>query len=299
MQPKTLLLTTAAALIATACATVGTPSLQAYRDYTPFLNYGNDPKVSDDAHFTNTYQYWKDNAHIDPKRADDLHEFWTVNWKYMDPPFNDTLHGGHEAQDRGEALFRQLDTGGEFSRCLGATDGGLKGLRLQYPRFDGESGRVIGLEAKIESCARKQGMTLENGSYDNSAVSVYIASFSNGMPIHIDVSRGPLKTSFENGEKLFHMKAGWTNFSCASCHVSLVGKKLRGQTPTTMYGDAAHWPTWRSKDELQSLHVRFTECNRNAGVQPLKIGSQEYTDLEVFLTALSNGYPVVAPSMRN
>jgi sulfur-oxidizing protein SoxA len=119
------------------------------------------------------------------------------------------------------------------------------------------------------------------------------------MPMNLDVSQGPLKQSFENGKKLFHMKAGWTNFSCATCHVSNVGKNLRGQTPTTHYGDAAHWPVWRSKDELQSLHIRFTECNRNAGVQPLKVGSQEYTDLEVFMTALSNGYPVVNPSTRD
>jgi sulfur-oxidizing protein SoxA len=50
---------------------------------------------------------------------------------------------------------------------------------------------------------------------------------------------------------------------------------------------------------VQSLHVRFTECNRNAGVQPLKIGSKEYTDIEVFMTALSNGYPVAMPSTRD
>jgi sulfur-oxidizing protein SoxA len=45
--------------------------------------------------------------------------------------------------------------------------------------------------------------------------------------------------------------------------------------------------------------VRFTECNRNGGTQPLKIGSPEYNDLEVFMTALSNGYPVASPSQRD
>jgi sulfur-oxidizing protein SoxA len=270
-----------------------------YREYTPYLNYGKNPKVSDDARHTNTYQYWKDNAKIDPARANSLTEFWTVNWKYREAPYDTSLHGGHEAQERGEELYKQLNAKGEFAACLGAKKGDLKGLRLTYPRFDKEAGRVVGLEAKIEACAAKQGMKLENGSYDNTAVSVYVTAFSSGMPIKIDVSKGPLKESFENGKKLFHTKAGWTNFSCATCHVSLVGKNLRGQTPTTHYGDASHWPVYRTKDELQSLHVRFTECNRNSGVQPLKIGSQEYTDLEVFLTALSNGYPVTQPSQRD
>ena len=282
-------------------ATLALPAVadKPYRDMTDYLDYGKRPKASDDAKHTNTYQYWKDNAKIDPARANHLVDFWTVNWKYRDAPYNDTLHGGHEAQDRGEALFKQLNANGDFAKCMGAKNNNLKGLRMNYPQFNKEMGRVIGMEAMIEHCAGKQGMKLENGSYDNTSVSMYITGFSNGMPMKLDVSKGPLKDSFEHGKELFHMKAGWTNFSCATCHVSNVGKNLRGQTPTTHYGDAAHWPVWRSKDELQSLHIRFTECNRNAGVQPLKVGSQEYTDIEVFMTALSNGYPVVSPATRD
>jgi sulfur-oxidizing protein SoxA len=278
---------------------LGAHAEEVYRDMTPYIDYGSNPQASDDARHTNTYQHWKDNAKIDPERANSATEFWTVNWKYKDAPFNDTLHGGHDAQDRGEELYTQLNAKGQFAACLGAKKGELKGLRLQYPQYRADMKRVVGLEAMIERCADKQGTKLANGSYDNSAVSIYITAFSNGMPLKIDVSKGPLKQSFENGKRLFHTKAGWTNFSCATCHVSVVGKNLRGQTPTTHYGDVAHWPTWRTKDELQSLHVRFTECNRNAGVQPLQLGSKEYTDIEVFMSALSNGYPVVNPSQRD
>jgi len=295
----TLALTLVGALGLPVCAAASKTTGATYREYTPYINYGNNPKASDDARFSNTYQYWQDNAKIDPKRASSLTEFWTVNWKYREAPFDGNLHGGHVAQDRGEELYKQLNAKGDFANCMGAKKGGLKGLRLTYPRMDKAMGSIVGMEAKIEYCAAKQGMKLENGSYDNTAVSTYITAFSNGMPININVTKGPLKGSFERGKRLFHMKAGWTNFSCATCHVTLVGKNLRGQTPTTHYGDASHWPTWRSKNELQSLHIRLTECNRNSGVQPLKIGSPEYTDLEVFLTALSNGYPVASPSQRD
>ena len=75
-----------------------------YRDMTPFLDYGKSPKASDDAKHTNTWQYWKDNKNLDTKRVNDLTEFWTVNWKYREAPYDDSLHGGHEAQDRGETL---------------------------------------------------------------------------------------------------------------------------------------------------------------------------------------------------
>jgi sulfur-oxidizing protein SoxA len=270
-----------------------------YRENTALLDYGSSPQASDDARHTNTHQYWKDNAGIDPGRAESGSESWTVNWKHKDAPYNDSLHGGHDAQDRGQVLYGQLNAKGDFARCMGASDGNLKGLRLKYPQYNEGMKRVVGMEAMIEHCAEKSGMKLVNGSYDNSAVSIYIGAFSNGMPMQINVTQGPLKESFENGKRLFHTKAGWTNFSCATCHASLVGKNLRGQTPTTHYGDAAHWPTWRSRDEVVSLHSRFTECNRNAGTQPLKIGSQEYTDIEVFMSALSNGYPVVQPSQRD
>ena len=120
-----------------------------------------------------------------------------------------------------------------------------------------------------------------------------------GMPMNVNVSEGELKFAFERGERLFFMRTGWTNFACGTCHVTFSGKHLRGQTPTTYYGDAAHWPTFRVKNELQSLHLRFTECNRSGGTQPIAIGSKEYTDLEVYLTGLSNGQPVRQPSVRN
>lgn len=270
-----------------------------YREYTGYIDYGKSPKASDDARHTGTWEHWKDRAKLDEKRAASVADQWTTNWKFMDPPFDDSLHGGHEAQERGEELYKQLNANGRFATCMGAKRGDLKGLRLQYPQYNRTMKRVVGMEQMIEHCAQQQGVKLENGSYDNTAVSVYITAFSNGMPLKIDVTRGPLKDSFERGKKLFHTKAGWTNFSCATCHVSIVGRSLRGQTPTTHYGDIAHWPTYRTKDELQSLHVRFAECNRNAGVQPIKIGSQEYTDIEVFMTALSNDYPVAVPSARD
>lgn len=269
-----------------------------YREYTPLPPGGLQPGVEND--FSGTYKFWKDSATV-AQYAKTLgaEELWKLNAKENDPPVNEELHGGHLAMDEGEEIYNKLNAKGEFAACLGAKNGSLDGLRAKhYPRYDEKLGHIVGLEEMIERCAAKQGEKLVNGSHNNSAVSIYIASFSNGMPLTIDLSDKHLKAAFDRGRKLFTQRGGWTNFSCATCHVSLVGKHLRGQTPTTPYGDAAHWPTFRVKDEIQSLHVRFTECNRNAGVQPLKVGSKEYTDLEVFLSGLSNGYPVVAPSLR-
>lgn len=269
-----------------------------YHEHTPPFNWK--PHVSGDKELTNTYQYWKDRKALNSDWVESRENSWKLNWKYMDASVDGNLNGGHVALDRGRGLYEQLNQGGAFAACLGARGGDLKGLRSGYPRVNKELGRVAGLEETIEHCARKQQVTLEHGSYDNSAVSVYIASFSNGLPIKIDVSKpGPMREAWLRGKDRFELRAGASNFACASCHVALAGKQLRGQIPTSPYGDATHWPLYRTRGELMSMQVRFIECNRNSGVQPLQLGAKAYTDLEVFLTALSNGYPVDVPSARD
>ncbi len=257
------------------------------------------PHVSGDLTLSATYPWWKDRSKLDWRLAGNPEENWKLNWKFMDPPFNPAIHGGHFALDRGEDLFKSLNRNGRFAACLGAKQGSLKGLRTRYPMYREDLGRVVGLEAAIEHCARQAGAVLQNGSYDNSAVSLYIASHSQGMPMRIDVAKGPLREAFERGRQLFHTKAGQFNFACSSCHTRNVGRQLRGSHITTPYGDVTHFPVYRTQYRLQSLHLRLIECNLDAGVQPLLPGSQAYTDLEVFLSALSNGYPVSVPSERN
>lgn len=271
---------------------------EVYRDIDlPVENYV--PHVTGDMSLSASYPFWKDRHKLDWRLAGNPDDNWKLNWKFMDPPFNNTIHGGHFALDRGEALFKSLNRHGYFARCLGAKKGSLKGLRTRYPRYRNDLGRVVGLEAAIEYCAQRQGQLLQNGSYDNSAVSLYIASLSQGMPMRIDVSMGPMREAFERGRRLFHTKAGRLNFACSSCHTRNVGQRLRGSPITTPFGDVTHFPVYRTHYQLQSLHLRLIECNLDAGVQPLLPGSQSYTDLEVFLSALSNGYPVSVPAERN
>ena len=257
------------------------------------------PHVTGDKTLSATYPFWKDRNKLDWRLAGNPEENWKLNWKFMDPPFNNTIHGGHFALDRGEDIYKALNRDGRFAACLGAKRGRLKGLRTQYPMYRKDLGRVAGLEAVIEHCASAQGEVLQHGSYDNSAVSLYVASFSQGMPMRVDVSRGPMREAYERGRQLFHTKAGRLNFACSSCHTRNVGQKVRGSYITTPYGDVAHYPVYRTQYRLQSLHMRLIECNLDVGVQALMPGSQAYTDLEVFLSALSNGYPVSVPAERD
>lgn len=268
-----------------------------YREYDAMESYV--PNVRGDINLSGSYRHWADPRNIDWRLAGNPDENWKLNWKFMDPPFNSSIHGGHFALDRGEELFAELNRKGRFAACLGARKGSLKGLRAGFPKFRPDLKRIAGLEEVIESCAAKEGRVLQNGSYDNSAISLYVASKSNGMPINVDVSKGTLREAFERGRKLFHTRTGRSNLACSNCHTHQVGLFLRGTTVTTPYGDAAHFPVYRTRYQLQSMHLRFIECNLESGTQALQPGSRAYTDLEVFMTALTNGYPVSVPSERD
>jgi sulfur-oxidizing protein SoxA len=287
------------ALFALACASIPAHARDyVYREYDLMEQYV--PHVSGDLELSGSYEYWKDPTNLDYRLAGNPDENWKLNWKFMDPPFNQAVHGGHFALDRGERLFLQLNLKGRFAACLGSKKGGLPRLRATYPRWRDDLKHVAGLEEVIEVCGAKQGRVLQNGSYDNSAISLYLASLGNGTPIAIDVTHeGPLHDAYERGRKLFHLKAGAFNFACSSCHTHNIGKYLRGSVITTPYGDAAHFPVYRTQYMLQSLHLRFMECNLDVRTQPLLPGSRAYTDLEVFLTALTNDYPISVPSERD
>ena len=268
-----------------------------FREYDAMESY--QPHARGDLMLSGSYRHWSDPKSLDWRMAGNPDENWKLNWKFMDPPFNSAVHGGHFALDRGEELYAQLNARKRFAACLGAKKGDLAGLRTRFPMYRPELKRIAGLEEVIERCAAKEGMELQNGSYDNSAVSLYVASQSQGMPMAIDVAKPPMKQAFERGRKLFHMRTGRSNLACATCHTHRVGLQLRSTTVTTPYGDAGHFPLYRTRYQLQSLHLRFMECNLDSGTQPLKPGSRAYTDLEVFMSAIANGYPVSVPSERN
>ena len=273
------------------------PAEPAYREYSEHWVY--QPHVSGDEALSGSYRYWKNPGLLDMHMAGDPENNWKLNWKFLDSISNTAIHGGHFALDRGEKLYKEINHDGRFARCLGAEQGKLEGLRTGYPRYRLDLKRVAGLEEVIEHCAKAQEITLENCSHDNSSISLFVASKSNDKPLDMKLDNTPMREAFERGQALFHLKTGKWNLSCASCHTYNTGRYLRGTVITTPYGDAAHYPVFLAvKGELRSLQLRFTQCALSVGVQPLKPGSSAYTDLEVFLTALSNGYPVSVPTER-
>ena len=294
----------AAALALCALAAGNVLGEQAYRERYPDAKIDPAKGVEGDVGFSDTIQYWRTEADLERNAglADKPAEQWKLNWKHMDLDRID-LHPGHMAVDEGAALVKKLAARDPaFLTCLGGGSAELKGKAAAYPKFDAALGRIMTVEGRIEQCAKSVlGEDLPQGKPANTGISVYFKSLSAGVPIKVDIGDAKVMEAYRRGEQSFYARTGQLNMACASCHVpgSIMGHKLRGETPTTPFGDTAHYPTYRTPvGALESLQERFARCHNQMRTQPLKPGDPAYTDLEVFMTVLSNGYPVSVPSAR-
>ena len=294
----------AAALALCALAAGNVLGEQAYRERYPDAKIDPAKGVEGDVGFSDTIQYWRTEADLERNAglADKPAEQWKLNWKHMDLDRID-LHPGHMAVDEGAALVKKLAARDPaFLTCLGGGSAELKGKAAAYPKFDAALGRIMTVEGRIEQCAKSVlGEDLPQGKPANTGISVYFKSLSAGVPIKVDIGDAKVMEAYRRGEQSFYARTGQLNMACASCHVpgSIMGHKLRGETPTTPFGDTAHFPTYRTPvGALESIQERFARCHNQMRTQPLKPGDPAYTDLEVFMTVLSNGYPVSVPSAR-
>lgn len=275
-----------------------------YREYYQGAKIDPFKGVEGDVDSSNTIQYWRTEADIERHKAwiEDKENLWKLNYKYMDLDRIE-LHPGHLAVDEGAALVGKLARRDPaFLDCLGEGSADLKGKSASYPKFDAALGRIVTVESRIEHCARSVlNEEIRMGSPPNNKISVYFKSLSAGVPIKVDLADPRVMEAYRRGEKLYNTKAGQLNFACASCHSpgSIMGHKLRGEIPTSSFGDMAHYPTYRTPvGMLESVHERFIRCQGQMRSAAHKPGDPVYVDLEVFMTVLSNGYPVSVPSAR-
>ncbi|KAA3626552.1 MAG: sulfur oxidation c-type cytochrome SoxA [Proteobacteria bacterium] len=273
-------------------------------DYQNYPRAAIDPMLGVEGDFSETYVYWKDVEALNRNitMAADEAQAWKLNWKQFDLDV-DEMSPGALVVDQGKQLvelWEKREPG--FVACLSEGRGDFRGLAARYPVFDKRLDEVMTIEARVEHCAKS--VLWENfkqGSEPNAAITTFIKSLSDGQATAMDLKVPQLRAAYDRGEKLFYKRIGQLNFACASCHTpnSIMGHRLRGETPTTPFGDVSHFPTYRVPvGEIEVLHKRFMRCLKQMRSKPLPPGDPAYVDLEVFYTALSNGYPIKVPSIR-
>jgi sulfur-oxidizing protein SoxA len=203
------------------------------------------------------------------------------------------------AVEQGETLFAQpFANGSGYADCF---DNSGIAVRQNYPRFDPEHGEVITLELAINQCRSRNGEPAYAWNSDELiALSAWMAWTSRGQPLAIEIPDDPRAlAAYEAGKRFYYSKRGQLNFACSDCHVTSAGGWVRADHLSAGLGHPTHFPVYRSKlGTMLSLHGRFYGCIRDVRARPFEEQSEEYRNLEYFLTYMSNGLPVNGPGAR-
>lgn len=204
------------------------------------------------------------------------------------------------AIEEGEEYFnRPFSNGKSYADCF--EDAGI-GIRHNFPYFDAASGEVITIELAINQCREENGEApLPYIRGELAAISAYMAYTSRGNTNDVKVpSDEPgAVAAYEAGKEFYYSRRGQLNFSCANCHAQSAGLMLRSDRLSATLGQATHWPVYRAKwGEIGTLHRRFQECNEQVRAQPFDAQSEEFRNLEYFLSYMSNGLELNGPASR-
>lgn len=267
-----------------------------------------EPHVSGDMEFSKTYPNWKNADAIKRSKADGR---MSRDMNYKDFRWLSKSLDAELVIDEGRDVFhRKNDKGQSCASCHGENGEKLKGAYAKLPSFNKRIGRVVVAPTQIGICAEERlgQPNWKENTRANSVLDMYIASLSDGKNVDIDViSIGPLREAYEKGKNLFFKRTGQFHFACASCHTPpTINGYLRGQRPSTFFGDAAHYPIYHFPftlpgDDLAhvfTLQHQIKSCQMLSRMQQGKEGSPSMTAIEVFLKASANGYPMSVPTQE-
>ena len=203
------------------------------------------------------------------------------------------------AIEEGEEIFNTpFKNGKTFASCF--RNGGI-GIQGDYPYFNKDTGRVETLAAAVNDCLVKNGeKPLGYGKGKMASVLAYMAYTSRGQVIDVKIPHdGRAMEAYEKGKQFYYARRGQLNMACAHCHVDNAGNKIRADILSPGLGHVSHFPVYRSKwGGLGTLHRRYSGCNKQVRAKDFPLQSDEYRNLEYFMTYMSNGIQWNGPGAR-
>ncbi len=218
---------------------------------------------------------------------------------------------------KGEDLWKQKRGPKNVSleKCdLGKGPGVVKGAFVELPRYFEDTKRVQDLESRLVTCMETlQGFNgaeiaktaFGRGEQSNvTALATWIAAESRGMKFNLPNSHQQEKVMYEVGKRLFFMRSGTHDFSCASCHGE-DGKRIRLQdlpNLTKNPGDGigfAAWPAYRvSNGQMWSMQLRLNDCYRQQRFPYPLFGSDATIALGAYMGVNAKGAENIAPAIK-
>lgn len=201
--------------------------------------------------------------------------------------------------DEGEAMWSTPFANGKgYADCF--ADG--PGVRGQYPYWDQKRGMVMTLPLAINECREANGeKALKYKKGKIASLLAYMSYESRGQTLDVKIPADDPRAlqAYEAGKRFYYTRRGQMNMACSHCHVMYPGSNLRTDILSPSLGHATGWPVYRSKwGELGTLHRRFSGCNKQVRAKDFPAQSDEYRNLEYFLTYMSNGLEFNGPSAR-
>jgi sulfur-oxidizing protein SoxA len=221
---------------------------------------------------------------------EDMHRQWEEKEQF--PPYEFALEAGREM------FARPFKNGKTYADCF--ANGGI-GVRQTYPTFDEKEGKVITLELALNRCRQANGEAPYSYVKDEMAsLTAYMAFTSRGKPMDIRIPDDPrAREAYQEGKRYFYTRRGQLNFSCATCHVQSPGERIRAEVLAPALGILNAMPIYRSEwSGMGTTSRRFTSCNSQIRGVPLEPQSDEYRNLEYYLSYVSNGLPISGPGAR-
>jgi len=221
---------------------------------------------------------------------EDMRRQWEEKEQF--PPYEFALEAGKEM------FATPFKNGKTYADCF--PDGGI-GIRQNYPYFDEKEGKVVTLELALNRCREANGEAPYSYVKDDMAsLTAYMAFTSRGKPFDIKIPNDPRALeAYQDGKRYFYTRRGQLNFSCAGCHVQSPGERLRAEVLAPALGILNAMPIYRSEwSGMGTISRRLTTCNSQTRAVPLAPQSDEYRNLEYYLSYLSNGLPISGPGAR-
>jgi sulfur-oxidizing protein SoxA len=219
-----------------------------------------------------------------------LHKQWEEKEQF--PPYEFAVETGKEM------FSTPFKNGRTYGDCF--ANKGI-GVRQNYPTFDEKEGKVITLELALNRCREANGEAPYNYLKDEMAsLTAYMAFTSRGQRMDIKIPGDPRALeAYENGKRYFYTRRGQLNFSCATCHVQSPGERIRSEVLAPGLGIMNAMPIYRSEwSGMGTTSRRLATCNSQTRAVPLEPQSDEYRDVEYFLSYVANGLPISGPGAR-
>lgn len=190
-----------------------------------------------------------------------------------------------------KAWDRKFKNGKSMAACFPNVG---KRVAATYPQFDAKTRQVVTLEIAINRCLQLH--REPEIDYANHALmgplTAYLRSLSDGQKLAVRIGSTAARDRYDAGKSLYQRRIGQYDYACASCHVQHAGG-LYGQAGLSpAIGQAANWPRLEPGGKVRTLHMQFQACMLRTRAEPFAAGSDEFNNLEYFLTFLSNGLPI-------